>query len=79
MLEASPVYRLMNAAKMAFTDLVGFESIQDQFKNKTDAKIAADRAMSFIPDMPGIKQLAEYGTEVENNIRNSISKEGKNH
>jgi hypothetical protein len=76
-LEATPIGKVFSLARSAFTDLLGIQSIQEQAQDKRAAQITIDRAMSAIPNIPGTKELANYGDSVQKDIQASLSEAGK--
>jgi hypothetical protein len=76
-LEATPIGKVFSLARSAFTDLLGIQSIQEQAQDKRAAQITIDRAMSAIPNIPGTKELANYGDKVQKDIQASLSETGK--
>jgi hypothetical protein len=71
-----PTLRFIRLAQSLFADAIGLRSLKDQFEDKQKARIAADRAMTGV-NIPGLRDLADYGTEVKNDIIGSISAQGK--
>ena len=78
LIDQSPIpgVRLMRMAQMAFSDAIGIRSFKDQIEDKEKARIAVDRALSGV-NVPGLRDLADYGKQVQKDIVGSMSTEGK--
>lgn len=71
-----PGIRLLRTAQMLFADAIGIRSLKDQFEDKEKARIATDRALSGM-NIPGLRDLADYGQQVQKDIVGSMSEQGK--
>jgi hypothetical protein len=75
--DATPVGKVFNLARSAFNDVLGIQSIQEQVKDKRAAQITVDRAMSSLPSIPGVQELATYGNSVRKDLQESVSEKSK--
>jgi hypothetical protein len=75
--DATPVGKVFNLAKSAFNDVLGIQSIQEQVQDKRAAQITVDRAMSSLPSVPGVQELATYGNTVRKDLQESVSEKAK--
>lgn len=71
-----PIMKFGALATRLLWDTLGIRSMEDQFKDKRDAKIAVDRAMSSV-SIPGVNALADYGDKVQQDILSGMSEQGK--
>ena len=71
-----PVQLFTNTAK-AFVKKATGESFEKQQERQLQDQIATDRAISGLPRIPGLSQLADAGEKVSGKLRESVSTAGK--
>jgi len=76
LVKKGPAQLLTNTAK-AFIKKATGESFEKQQERQTQDQIAVDRAISKLPRIPGLSQLADAGERVSGRLRESVSAAGK--
>jgi tRNA G10 N-methylase Trm11 len=76
LVKKGPAQLLTNTAK-AFIKKATGESFEQQQERQTQDQIAVDRAISGLPRIPGLSQLADAGERVSGRLRESVSAAGK--
>jgi len=76
LVKKGPAQLLTNTAK-AFIKKATGESFEKQQERQTQDQIAVDRAISGLPRIPGLSQLADAGERVSGRLRESVSAAGK--
>lgn len=71
-----PAQLFTNTAKAFVKKAIG-ESFEKQQERQTQDQIAVDRAISGLPRIPGLSQLADAGERVSGRLRESVSAAGK--
>jgi hypothetical protein len=71
-----PAQLLTNTAR-AFVKKATGESFEQQQEKQKQNEIAVDRAISNIPRVPGLSQLADAGKKVSEDLRQSVSAAGQ--
>jgi Na+-translocating ferredoxin:NAD+ oxidoreductase RnfG subunit len=71
-----PAQLLVNTARAFIKNATG-ESFEKQQERQKQDEIAVDRAISNLPRVPGLSQLAEAGEKVSGKLRESVSTAGK--
>ena len=71
-----PAQLLTNTAR-AFVKKATGESFEEQQEKQKQNEIAVDRAISNIPRVPGLSQLADAGKKVSEDLRESVSAAGQ--
>ena len=71
-----PAQLFTNTAR-AFIKKATGESFEKQQERQTQDQIAVDRAISGLPRIPGLSQLADAGERVSGRLRESVSAAGK--
>ena len=74
---ALPGAKLLGLAGMSLADKLGFSSIENTLASKNKADVIADRALTAVPKIPGLRGLSDYAYGVQKDIEDSISDIGK--
>jgi hypothetical protein len=76
LVKKGPAQLFTNTAKAFIKNATG-ESFEKQQERQTQDQIAVDRAISGLPRIPGLSQLADAGEKVSGKLRESVSSAGK--
>jgi tRNA G10 N-methylase Trm11 len=76
LVKKGPAQLFTNTAR-AFIKKATGESFEQQQERQTQDQIAVDRAISGLPRIPGLSQLADAGEKVSERFRESVSAAGK--
>jgi tRNA G10 N-methylase Trm11 len=76
LVKKGPAQLFTNTAR-AFIKKATGESFEQQQERQTQDQIAVDRAISKLPRIPGLSQLADAGEKVSERFRESVSAAGK--
>jgi predicted RNA methylase len=76
LVKKGPAQLFTNTARAFIRNATG-ESFEKQQERQKQDEIAVDRAISNLPRVPGLSQLAEAGEKVSERLRESVSTAGK--
>jgi len=76
LVKKGPAQLFTNTARAFIKSATG-ESFEKQQERQTQDQIAVDRAISKLPRIPGLSQLADAGEKVSERFRESVSAAGK--
>jgi len=76
LVKKGPAQLFTNTARAFIKSATG-ESFEKQQERQTQEQIAVDRAISGLPRIPGLSQLADAGEKVSERFRESVSAAGK--
>ena len=76
LVKKGPAQLFTNTARAFVKNATG-ESFEKQQERQTQDQIAVDRAISGLPRIPGLSQLADAGEKVSGRLRESVSSVGK--
>ena len=76
LVKKGPGQLFTNTARAFIKSATG-ESFEKQQERQTQDQIAVDRAISKLPRIPGLSQLADAGEKVSERFRESVSAAGK--
>ena len=76
LVKKGPAQLFTNTARAFIKNATG-ESFEKQQERQTQDQIAVDRAISGLPRIPGLSQLADAGEKVSGRLRESVSSVGK--